>query len=108
MSLGCEAERQQRATVEASLETDHRGSLRVGARELHRVLDGLRAGIEERRLRRACDRRGRQEALRERDIRLVGNDREVGVEELRGLFLHCVDAARMRVTDVEAAASPCE
>src|SRR4029077_4759221 len=37
MRLGCERQGQQRATVEASFEADHGRSLRVRARELHRV-----------------------------------------------------------------------
>jgi hypothetical protein len=35
--------------VEAALEADHRRAASVGARELDRVLDRFRAGVEERR-----------------------------------------------------------
>ena len=89
--------------MEASLEADHRGPLRVGARKLDSVLDGFRAGVEERGFCGAGDRRGLDQTLGERDVRLVGDDREVGMEELRGLFLHCIDDARMRMADVQAA-----
>src|SRR4029077_2893480 len=51
-----QGQRQQRATVERSLERDHGGPLRVRARELDRVLDRFRAGVEERRLRGPCER----------------------------------------------------
>ena len=98
-----EREREERAAVEASLEADHGGPLRVAARELDGVLDGLGAGVEERRLRRAGERRDRGQALGVLDVDLVRDDREVGVEEARGLLLHRRDDARVRVADVEAA-----
>ena len=69
MRLRGERQRQQRAAVEAALEADHRRPLRVRARELDRVLDRLRAGVEERRLHRPGDRRGRDEPLGERHVR---------------------------------------
>jgi hypothetical protein len=103
MGLGREGQRQQRASVEAALECDHRRSLRVRASELDGVLDRLGAGVEERGFHRAGDRRGRDEALGERDVELVRHDREVGVEEARGLLLHGFRDARVLVTDVEAA-----
>ena len=43
------------------------------------------------------------QALGVLDVDLVRDDREVGVEEARGLLLHRRDDARMRVPDVEAA-----
>ena len=89
--------------MEAALERDHRGPLRVRARELDGVLDRFRAGVEERRLRRAAERRDGEQPLGERDVDLVRNDREVGVEEARGLLLHGLDDVRMRVADVQAA-----
>ena len=89
--------------MEAALERDHRGPLRVRARELDGVLDGLGAGVEERRLRGAGERRDREQPLGERHVDLVRDDREVGVEEARRLLLHRLDDARMRVADVQAA-----
>ena len=103
MRLRRQRHREQRAAVESAFECDHGRSLRVRARELDRVLDGLGAGVEERRLRRTAERRQRDEPFRERHVRLVRDDREVRVEEARGLLLHCVDDARVRVADVEAA-----
>ena len=89
--------------MEAALEADHGRPARVAARELDRVLDRLGAGVEERRLGRAGERRDRVEPLGVLDVDLVRDDREVGVEEARGLLLHRRDDARMRVADVEAA-----
>ena len=89
--------------MEAALEADYGRSLRVCARELDRVLDCFSAGVEERGFRRAGDRRGLDQALGERDVRLVGDDREVGVKELRGLFLYGIDDVWVRVADIEAA-----
>ena len=98
-----EREREERAAVEAALEADHGRAARVAARELDGVLDGLGARVEERGLGRARERRERDEALGVLDVDLVGDDREVGVEEARGLLLHRSDDARMRMADVEAA-----
>ena len=95
--------REERAAVEGALEDDDGGALRVRARELDRVLDRLRAGVEERRLRRAGERRDRDQALGERDVDLVRHDREVGVREARELLLRGLDELRVRVADVEAA-----
>ena len=63
MGLRGEAEREQRAAVEGALEGDHGGALRVGARELDRVLDRLGARVEERGARLARDRRELEQAL---------------------------------------------
>jgi hypothetical protein len=89
--------------VEAALEPDHRRAFGVRACELDRILHCFGAGVEERSLCRARDRRGRNEPLRQRDVDLVRNDREVGVEELRGLVGDRLNDARVRVTDIEAA-----
>ena len=93
---------QQRPAVEAALECDHRRPLGVRARELDRVLDRLGAGVEERGLRRARERGHCHEPLRQRDVELVRNDREVGVREAVELLVGRSDHARMRVTDVQA------
>jgi len=79
------------------------GRFRVGARELDRVLDRLGAGVEERRLRRAAERRQLEQPLGERDVDLVRDDREVGVAEALELLLRGLHDARVRVPDVEAA-----
>ena len=88
--------------MERALECDHRGPLRVRARELHCVLDRFRAGVEERRLRRPGKRGDGEQPFGERDVHLVRNDREVGVEEARRLLLDRLDDVRMRVADVQA------
>src|SRR4030095_16064159 len=62
-----ERQREQRAAVEAALEPDHGRAAGVRARELDRVLDGLGARVEERRLRRLAQRRKLAEAPREGD-----------------------------------------
>ena len=82
-----QGERQVRPAVERALEADHRRAAGVGASELDGVLDRLRAGVEERRLRRARERGEREQALRELGVDLVGDDREVGVREAIELLL---------------------
>ena len=47
--------------------------------------------------------REREQPFGERHVDLVGDDREVGVQEPRGLLLHRLDDPRMRVADVQAA-----
>jgi len=103
--LGREAEREQRAPVEAAVEGDDRRSPRVGACELDRVLDGLGAGVEEGGLEVAADRDELEEPLGERNVVLVGDDREVGVREALDLLLRGLDDPCVRVSDVEAADS---
>ena len=96
-------QREHRPPVEAALEREHGRALRVRARELDGVLDRLGARVEERRLRRLAHRRELGQPLRELDVDLVGDDREVGVRELLQLRLSGLDDARVRVTDVQAA-----
>ena len=103
MCLRRQRQREQRASVEAALECDHRRALGMRTRELDGVLDRLGARVEERGLHRAGDRRGRDEPLGERDVRLVGDDREVGVEEASRLLLHRLGDTCVRVPDVQAA-----
>ena len=79
------------------------GPTRVRARELDGVLDGFGAGVEERRLRRAAERREREQPFGELCVDLVGDDRVVGVREPLELLLRRRDDARMRVADVQAA-----
>ena len=89
--------------MERALERDHRRAAGVGARELDGVLDRLGAGVEERGLDRPRDRRALDQALGERHVRLVGDDREVGVREAVELLVRRRDDVRMAVPDVEAA-----
>ena len=89
--------------MERAVERDHRGPPRVRARELDRVLDRLRPGVEERRLRRPRERREREQPLGELDVDLVGDDGEVGVGEAVELLLRRGDDLRVGVADVETA-----
>ena len=86
--------------MERPLEGDDPLPLRVEARELDRVLDRLGAGVEEGAARRPADRDEGPEALGELDVALVGDDREVGVEEAVDLLGDRLDDARMIVADV--------
>src|SRR5215211_201943 len=98
---------EQRPPVEAALERDHGRALRVRARELDRVLDGLGPGVEERRL-RVRHRRELAQPLGQVDVGLVRDDREVGVAEALQLVLCSLDHARVRMPDVETADAACE
>ena len=94
MRLRRHRQREHRSPVEGALEGDHRRALRVGARELDRVLDRLGARVEERRLRGLANRRERGQPLGELDVDLVRDDREVGVREPLELRLRRLDDAR--------------
>ena len=59
--------------------------------DLHGVLDGLGAGVEERRTLFVIAWRHLVELLGDRDVRLVGRDHEAGVRERLDLLLHCID-----------------
>ena len=98
-----EGEREQRPAVERALERDHSGALRIGAGELDRVLDRLGAGVEERGLDRPGDRDERRQPLRHGDVRLVRDDREVGVAEALELLVRGGDDVGVAVADVQAA-----
>ena len=96
-------ERQQRAPVERAFEGDHAGAAGGEARELDRVLDGLRARVEERGFRGAGERRPREQPLGQRCVDLVRDNGEVGVGEALELLLCGGDDMRMGMADVEAA-----
>ena len=89
--------------MEGALEADHRLPPGVGARELDGVLDRLGAGVEERGLGRARERRQGEQALGESRVHLVGHDGEVGMREALELLLRGSDDVRMGVADVQAA-----
>src|SRR5881398_2368171 len=66
--------------MKGGLEGGEPSSLRREAGDLHRVLDGLRAGVQEDRLRQA--RRGDlRHPLRQVEVRSVGRDHEADVGE---------------------------
>ena len=89
--------------MESPLEGDHGRASGVQSRELDRVLDRLRARVEERGTGLGGDRDERAEALRELDVRLVGDDGVVRVDEPLGLVDDRVDDPRMCVTGVDDA-----
>ena len=86
--------------MEGALEGDDARPSRREPRDLDGVLDGLGARVEERRARRACERRQLAETLGELDVAGVGDDREVGVDKPRSLLLDRLDDVRVAVADV--------
>src|SRR5205823_15062640 len=103
MRLRGQAQREQGASVERPLESDHGGPLREEPRELDRVLDRFGARVEERGLRRTAERRRPAQPLGKRDVDLVRGDREVRVREAAGLLLDRRYDARMGVADGQTA-----
>ena len=91
--------------MERAFEGDDALALRVQPRELDRVLDGLRAGVEEGSALLAADRDERAEPLGELHVALVGDDGEVGVEEALDLLADRFEHPRMVVADVRDADS---
>ena len=89
--------------MEGALERDHGRAAGVEARELDGVLDGLGARVEEGRLGGPAEGREREQLLRELDVRLVGDDGEVGVGEAAELLLGGLDDAGMGMAGVQAA-----
>ena len=78
------------------------GALRRGARDLHGVLDRLRAGVDEQRLRRRVAGPVVVEPPRHLDVRLVDPDHEALVEVAVGLLVDRADDARRAVAEVLA------
>ena len=106
--LGRHRHREHRPAVEAGVERDHGGTAGRDARDLDGVLDRLGAGVEERRPRRAGERDDPAEPLCELDVRRVGHDREIGVDEPGRLLLDRLDDAGMAVAHVADADAACE
>ena len=86
--------------MESAVERDDALALRVQPRQLHRVLDRLGAGVEERAARLATDRDERAEPLGELHVALVRHDGEVRVQEAVGLLGDRLDDAWMVVAHV--------
>ena len=94
--------------MERVREREHGGPAGRGARDLDGVLDRLGAGVEERGLDRSADRRPRRQPLGELDVRVVRDDREVGVQEAVDLRVHALGDRGVRVSDRQAADAACE
>ena len=104
LHLGRHRHRQQRATVEGVVEHDHRRPAGCGARDLDRVLDRLRPGVDEDRLLLVARARGELgEAPAHVDVRLVDADHEALVQVLVHLRLDRLDDGRKAVPGVLAA-----
>ena len=89
------------AAVVAVVEDDDRLPPGVGAGDLHRVLDGLGTGVEQRRALLVVARRQPVERLAHVDVALVRRDHEAGVGEAGDLLLHPGDHGVGRVADVD-------
>ena len=93
------AHREVRAAVVAVLDDDDCGALGVGTGDLHRVLDCLGAGVEQRRallVIAGCDA---IEGLAYLDVTGVRGDHEAGVGEVGNLTRHPLDDIGVRVAD---------
>ena len=90
--------------MERVLEDDDRRAAGRGARDLHRVLDRLRAGVDEDRalLARPARRELGQPAA-DLDVRLVGADDGALVQVAVGLLLDRLDDGRVAMAEVLAA-----
>jgi hypothetical protein len=71
----------------------------VCAGDLHGVLDGFRAGVEQRRALGVAARGEAVECLAHLDVSRVRRDHEAGVGELGDLVLDVLDHVRVRVAD---------
>ena len=96
-----ERHREQRPAVEGVVERHDRGTPRRLARDLHRVLDGLGAGVGEHRLLREVPGRERVQPFGELDVRLVRGDVEAGVRVQLELPLRGRDHLGRGVADVQ-------
>src|SRR5207302_3950305 len=101
-----EGEREQRPAVEGILERDHAGPAGGVAGDLHRLLDGLGARVDEHHLLGDAARRDRAEALGEADVGLVREHVEGRVEHalrLRPDGRHHFGVVGARVESADAA-----
>ena len=95
--------RQVRAAVVAVLEGDDRLPAGEGPRDLHGVLDGFGAGVEQRAPLLVVTGGELGERLADRDVLLVGRDHEAGVGEVRDLLLDPATTAGARCRRVVTA-----
>ena len=100
--LGGHRHREVRPAVERAVEDDDAGAPGRGARDLHRVLDRLRAGVEEQALRGRLARPELIEAPAHLDVRLVDPDHEALVQILVDLLVDRTDDSGRAVPEVLA------
>ncbi len=104
LDLAGQRHRHQRAAVEAAVEGDDRRAAGGGAGDLHRVLDGLGAGVQEDRLLVfAAAGRELAEPAADLHVGLVGGDHEALVQVLVDLRVDRVDHGLRVVAEVLAA-----
>ena len=102
MRLAGESQRHHGAAVECVFKGDDAGTLGVGARDLHGVLDRLCATIYEDRFLRELSGSHFIHAFREADVTLVRRDLHAGVEEFVDLVFYSFDDRFLAMADVEA------
>src|SRR4029077_19235665 len=91
------------AAMESVPETDHGGTLGVGAVDFDGVLDGLRAGIHEDVFFREVAGSEGVEFFRDSDVALVGSDGEAEMQMFFELFADSGEHAGRAVANIEAA-----
>ena len=89
--LARQAQRKQRAAVIRPFETDDDGSLRVGARRLHRVLHRFGPAVGQQRLLGEGAGRDLIEQLAHTHVRFVGPHQRTHVHEVLRLLVHRLD-----------------
>ena len=90
-----------RATVKAAAERDDPRAAGKGARDLHRILDGFRAGRDQHGLGGVGDRRKRVQPLRQAHIRFIRRDLEADMAERLHLLLDGSHDLRMLMPGID-------
>ena len=102
MGLAGQRHAEQGAAMEGVFETHDRRTLGVGARDLHRVLDGLGAGVQEKRLLGEIAGREPVHGFGQRDVVLVRRDLRAGVQEAINLLVNCGGHRGIAMSHIEA------
>ena len=103
MRLAGECQRHHGAAVERVFEGDDAGTFSIGARNLHRVLDGFGAAVHEDGLLRELSWRDFVHALGEANVALVRRDLHASVQEAVELVLHGFNNSFLAMADVQTA-----
>ena len=103
MRFAGERHGEKRAAVECVFETDDRGTLCVGARDLDGIFDGFGAGIEKNGFLRELAGGERVQFFSDGDVAFVRRDRETEMQMFFELRLNRGDDTRRAVANVEAA-----